>query len=125
MFDRYIVPTKTEYVTRTVHEHRAPTDESVRLLREMESKAQEQVDRSVRLETNNLKAVLHFMREPLQLDYIYCIQIDLNGERHKVEIRADSFRSKEERMDMIIEELSKAIASKVLRDVSNELVRVI
>ena len=42
MFDRtVIVPgrTQTEYVTREVHEHRAPTDASVKLLREMEQKA--------------------------------------------------------------------------------------
>ena len=30
---------RTEYVTRTVHEHRAPTDESIRLAREYEEKA--------------------------------------------------------------------------------------
>ena len=46
MFDKIILApgrTRTEYVTREVHEHRAPTDESVKLLREMEQKARDQV----------------------------------------------------------------------------------
>lgn len=50
MFDRVIVArgrTETRFVTREVHEHRAPTDESVRLLGEMQAKAE--ADRAARL----------------------------------------------------------------------------
>ena len=41
--------TRTEYVTRNVNvtEHRAPTDESVKLLREMEAKAEAEVIKAV------------------------------------------------------------------------------
>src|SRR5262249_26084131 len=38
---------RTEYVTRTVHEHRAPTDESIRLAREYEEKAWQAVSNRV------------------------------------------------------------------------------
>lgn len=127
MFDtaNYITPTKTEYVTRTVHEHRAPTDESVKLLSEMERKAQDKIEKTVRLETNSLKAVLHHMTEPMNLDVIYVIQLNLNGNRHKCTIQVDSYKSKEERIQQIVKEYSEFIAREVLKDIGNELVKVL
>ena len=38
---------RTEYVTTTTHEHRAPTDESIRLAREYEDKAWAEVEKRV------------------------------------------------------------------------------
>jgi hypothetical protein len=52
----------TEYVTREVHEHRAPTDESVRLLREMEAKAREQIIEAVHVGDATFDCVVHTMR---------------------------------------------------------------
>ena len=45
------------YVTKTTTEYRAPTDESVRLLKEMEEKAQ---DYSNIIENNNILIYLSF-----------------------------------------------------------------
>ena len=125
MFDKYIVPTKTEFVTKDVHIHRAPTDESVKLLHEMEQKAQDKIEKTVRLESNTLNAVLHQMTDPLNLDSVYVIQLDLNGNRHRCVIRIDSLKNKEERIKYIVQELSNQIACEVLKGVSDELVGVL
>ena len=127
MFDSisFTAPTRTEYVTRTVHEHRAPTDESVKLLHEMEQKAQDKIEKTVRLESNSLKAVLHQMMDPLNLDSVYVIQLDLNGNRHRCVIRIDSLKNKEERIKYIVQELANQITCEVLKSVSDELVRVL
>lgn len=45
------------------HEHRAPTDESVKLLKEMEQAALDKVDETIRIEGNGFNAVIHLIRE--------------------------------------------------------------
>lgn len=48
------VPGTTRYVDRnvTINEHRAPTDESVKLLKEMEEKAEAKLIEAIRLDGN-------------------------------------------------------------------------
>ncbi len=46
---------RTEYVTREVHEHRAPTDESVALLAEMEEKARARIIERYRVDVGDNK----------------------------------------------------------------------
>ena len=41
----------------TIHEHRAPTDESVRLLNEFEEKARKNIIHKISVNENNLNAV--------------------------------------------------------------------
>lgn len=84
MFNRTLVlPTinKTEYVTREVHEHKAPTDESVKLLREMEAKAREQVIASISLDNNKLTGVVKVHFDPCKDAYIATAVVDINGKR--------------------------------------------
>lgn len=74
-------PTRTEYVTRTVHEHRAPTDESVRLLKEMEEAARQKVLSSIRLDRNEFKCVIQFMLDNMSMDRVAHVMLDLNGKK--------------------------------------------
>ena len=50
--------TRTEYVTKAVHEHRAPTDASVALLREMESAAKAAVIEAVHVKNTEFECVV-------------------------------------------------------------------
>lgn len=62
MLDRTVVfpeRSHTEYVTRAVHEHRAPTDDSVKLLREMEKKARDQVIEAIHVGDTTFECVVH------------------------------------------------------------------
>ena len=54
-------PARTEYVDRhvTVTEKRAPTDESVKLLREMEAKAEAEVVKAVSVSNSTFECVIH------------------------------------------------------------------
>lgn len=57
--------TRTEHVslTTTVHEHRAPTDESVRLLKEMEEKAERKLVESIHVGDTLVECVIHVWQD--------------------------------------------------------------
>lgn len=80
-------PAHTEYVTRTVHEHRAPTDESVKLLREMEQAAQAKIDQSIRLEGNGFECVVRTERDEINDQRVAVAVFVLNGKRMRAEAR--------------------------------------
>lgn len=100
---------RTEYVTRTVHEHRAPTDESIRLAREYEEKA--------------WNTVRDRITEPLisiNANYVLCEKTDYDRRTHiffKINEKPvrlsidDGFHSRGERFDAI----AKEIANEVLK----------
>lgn len=87
MFNRHfhIHPNIMVTEKRTVIEQRAPTDESVRLLKEMEEAARAKIVESLAIDTNEFKAVLH--AEYLQADDrgLWVAIFDLNGKRLRVE----------------------------------------
>ncbi len=80
----------TEYVTREVHEHRAPTDASVKLLKEMESAARQKVDESIRLEGNGFECVVHVEEDPMSAQRVARAVFTLNGKRMTAEARVDA-----------------------------------
>lgn len=83
------VNAETHYVTRqlNVHEHRAPTDESVRLLKEMEQAARDKVDHSIRLEGNGFECVVEIMLDNMSDQLIARAVFVLNGKRMDAEAR--------------------------------------
>lgn len=125
MFDTYLNPqrTQTQFVTREVHEHRAPTDESVKLLREMEQKARDQITKSIRLESNNLKANIYQYLDPLSMDKVYRIVADINGKRVESEIRTPEYLNFDEQVALIHKGISDMVANHILLDVSSTLVK--
>ena len=119
MFDAYHVRNVTERVhsSVTVHEHRAPTDESVRLLRDMERAALEKVIQSVRLENAAIDAVLHYQREPANDLDRFLIVWKHKGERRKVwhDFRWDGQGDKRQALaEGLLRALSDDIASVLL-----------
>lgn len=84
-------PTRTEYVTRNIHEHRAPTDESVRLLREMEQAARDSVEQSFNVGGNGFECVVTVNREFASNDIIARAVFSLNGKRMTAEGRVRGF----------------------------------
>lgn len=107
-------PTLTEYVTREVHEHRAPTDDSVKLLREMEAKAQEQVVQAVHVGNANFECVVHaqqnFMDGTATLRAIF----SLNGKKMIAEFTEQEWRCDKIKM---VEGLRLALADKISMEV--------
>lgn len=121
MFDTVINPVRTEYVTRTVNEYKAPTDESVRLLREMEEKARAEIFKSVRLDTNELKGVVHVWKDVLNCETKFHIQVQLNNKRCQTVIGLREWDSTEIRYDKIKAGIANLIAQEILLTVDNSI----
>jgi len=124
MFDKYTqfhnTPVNT---TVTITEKRAPTDESVKLLREMEASAAASVLNSVRLENCELDIVLHHMRDQFALDLLIAINYRLGGTRvtlyHTVRDLGEPRTVLNERISReLVAILSNSIAVNMLKSVS-------
>jgi len=87
MFDTHIHK-RIELVPTTVHqhEHRAPTDQSVQLLKEMETAAQKKLISVTRLDDNMLKAEWHRFRTPASPCNWLAIRVKINGSEHTMEM---------------------------------------
>ena len=106
-----IAPTRTEYVTRHVTEQRAPTDDSVKLLREMEKAARDQIISAVVVDANEFKCVLHFAADFASARLKILAIYDLNGRRHEIEISVTERSTKQEAVMQIRDAIAKSIAS--------------
>ena len=119
MFDRTFFYGGNTHHRVTLEEKRAPTDESVRLLREMETKAREQVIKSVSLPGNDLRGTVHVMRDPLSCGSKVVFLFELNGKKHQHQIFLDEFRhdSPEAVSQHMVDELSRYLASAILQKI--------
>lgn len=86
MFDTHIthLSNSPNSVHVTVNEKRSPTDESVKLLMEMEKKAQEKIDKSIRLNSTNIDVVIHSYQDFNDQFIHFRIHYMLNGVRRTV-----------------------------------------
>lgn len=115
------VPGPTQYVTREVHEHRAPTDQSVALLKEMEQAARDKVESAVRIEGNAFNCVVHVMREVVSAEIVAAAIFTLNGNQCRAEarVRDDALGrgvdSKVELIGRLRDEMARVIAWEMLR----------
>jgi len=114
----------TRDVEKHVHEHRAPTDESVALLKEMEEKAQEKLLRSYKLDTNDFNAVWHVMQDNLHMVHRVLIQFELNGKTHDIEYSIGMLASEEEILDKSREKILEYLQESILRSVKPEQYKV-
>lgn len=117
MLDRILVqPRVTERVTVEKHEHRAPTDESVRLLTEMEQAAQKRVRDTVRLESNAFQAIVQVEDSPMDRDHVCRCLFYLNGSRHEVLTRSSFGESADVAMMKLRDAVAAEIASQVMEE---------
>lgn len=75
------------------HEHRAPTDESVKLLREMEQKAEERIIESAAVADNGFHGVVQSLRSFADDRHIRRAIFSLNGRKMMVEFSLHSFEA--------------------------------
>jgi hypothetical protein len=109
VFDNYHTHVRSGPTHVSVEEKRAPTDESVKLLREMEQKARDAVVQSVRVDTNEFKGVLNKMHDPLNDQDAWCVVFDLNGKRIEVIERQERW----ENISEFVPKLSAAVADRI------------
>lgn len=116
MFDIHAHRHVTERVHEsvTVHEHRAPTDESVRLLREMEQAARDKVVQAIRLENAPIDCVVHAQDNAMNGDRDFCVFVRVNGKR--IEVRR-SFNL----LDATVEKVANGLLAAVSKRIAEEL----
>ena len=109
-------PAYPQTINKTVHEHRAPTDKSVELLREMESASKENIIGSCLIEDNTLNGlVVFFTRSPAIMSRVAYIRFTFNGKEHVVKEELHhsfDFKRDEERAE-VVRMLFDAVMKKV------------
>ena len=99
MFDRTTINQGAPYhQSIEVTENRAPTDESVRLLREMESAAKREVIKAVTVIDNSFNAVGHLMNDHLNDSISVRIVFTMNKKKVTTDARVYPEQSKEARI---------------------------
>ncbi len=127
MFDKYELGGGNHHHThnKTVTEKRAPTDDSLKLLREMEKAARDSILYQIHLDDNDLKAVWTTFNAPAMMSrnqHAVC-QVKLNGKEHSVEVvintRDLQFRTNASKYvsDLFRETVSKIITNEILKTV--------
>jgi hypothetical protein len=115
-------PTRTQYVDRhvTITEKRAPTDDSVKLLREMEQKAEAEVIKAVQIGNATFECVVHQSRDMMSDLMRWRAVFKLNGKQMIANIetnpREDGGANLQGAMTKLRDEMAKVIASEVLND---------
>jgi ABC-type bacteriocin/lantibiotic exporter with double-glycine peptidase domain len=117
----------TERVTQNVNiqEHRAPTDQSVQLLREFEQAARDKVIDSIRLENMPLDAVLHVEEDGLNDKMRYLIVYKIGGEKRKVfhDEPRHGFKHPRDEQEKRVIGLRDALAKDVANVLMDEMLR--
>lgn len=120
MFDTYEIRqggSQHHSHTHTIIEKRAPTDESVRLLREMEEKARQQVLSAIRLENCPIDGVVlvhHDQYHSGNREFLLCCRI--NGKPLEVRYLHDTLRAstQEDMVDGLLKATADAVARQIL-----------
>jgi hypothetical protein len=121
MFDTYSIPFTTSTSYLSVTEKRAPTDESVRLLKEFEQAAKDKVINAQQLDNNLISATLWQMQDPLTYKDNYKILVKINGKTVTVDVAVDHDRSREQKADAVYEALSKNIAAHLMDQIYKDV----
>ena len=67
---------------KTVHEHRAPTDESIKILREMEEKSRQQIVEKFVVNNNVVNGSVTLFRDAMTDNHECRVRLVLNGDEH-------------------------------------------
>lgn len=114
---------ETVHATTHVTEKRAPTDESIRLLREMEAAARQAVTDSVRVAGCPIDMVLHTQRDALNARQLFRAVYSVNGQRSVVDAHLHEEAGPDAITRTLIDALSQDIAAKLLAPHIGELFR--
>ncbi len=110
-------------VTISSTEKRAPTDESVRLLREMRQAAEDDLVDVVQIRSNKLDGKCFvFENHPTNSLRIRFV-LDLNGDKLDWTVDVDRFKTPEERLDFLRAEVAKRMADALIEAFAPEFAR--
>jgi hypothetical protein len=100
------------YVTKTTTEYRAPTDESVRLLKEMEEKAREKIIDTFTVKDTHFECKFFQEMDVTTQEMKYVVIYSMNGKKRTVNVRVDR--------DVIADNYKKLISA-VANDIAHAM----
>ena len=100
------------YVTKTTTEYRAPTDESVRLLKEMEEKAREKIIDSFTVSDTHFECKFFQEMDVTTQEMKYVVIYSMNGKKRTVNVRVER--------DVIADNYKKIISA-VANDIAHAM----
>jgi formaldehyde-activating enzyme involved in methanogenesis len=103
---------------KTVHEHRAPTDDSIRIYNEMVQKAQQSVIDAFRIDSNVIKANIVVMYNMADMKKTVYFNYELNSVAHKGHFDLELYDI--QNRQPVIEQVAKAIANNVTEFILNQ-----
>lgn len=98
----------------TVTEKRAPTEESVKLLRELEEAAEKKYFANFKLEANGFTAHVFAREDFRNLEIAFVVLFELNGVDHEVRTSSPKFKGRDEILNGLWTAVSKYIAGNIL-----------
>jgi hypothetical protein len=126
MFDRIQVGGRTnrEYVPyeKAVHEHKAPTDDSVRLYGEMQRRCREELVRTLKTEGNTLKASMAVFYDVLTLGWVVQAEVTINGNRLAFSWQTERDAGDREIVMGLYQEVANRIAKQMIQDLLPHLI---
>lgn len=101
----------------TVLEQRAPTDESVRLLHEMEAQALTAIHEKIIFGNNEFQGTAYLYRDAARQEDVAYISFKLNSKLYIANIPTDAFLIPQRRLEIMVQHLATAIAEMLLPDI--------
>jgi len=96
MFDKYYMregnSTHTHKHNVNVQENKAPTDESIKILNEMQEKARMNLIKHFEIEDNSLNGQIFLHQEPMTRQYIFSTRFTLNGIEYYAEKKIKDYK---------------------------------
>lgn len=106
---------ENHYHTHNVTEKRAPTDESVRLLKEMESEARKKITETTTVHNTEFVCKLHKYHDALNASDMYAVIYTLNGVQSRIDMMVEIYKM------MTPEQVACCIRDKVAVDIANKM----
>lgn len=94
-----------------VNIHRAPTDESIKLMMEMEDKVMKKITDSIRVQNCNIEMVIYHQFSHINQQEQFVIVYKLNGKREVVHVNVNLWENYHEK---ILKAVSEHIAGNLL-----------
>lgn len=112
-------------VSKTVHEHRAPTDESIRLYSEMRERAIESILWELDISNTLISGRIRAWVDPFQDLVVVGYKIKMNLKEIIGDVKVNRVTDKDAAIRKVYRDISEKIASSILKEYERELVNTI
>ena len=115
MFDKYYTSESPRTTNINVTENRAPTTESVRLLREMEKAAEDRVVHVTAVRDTNISAIIHTEQSYLTGNQKFRVVYSFNGKKLTTDYEHNDELTRDVWIQGLIDAVAKDIALHILQ----------